>query len=64
MLYDVIVDEAPTSHNVKERTFGMLMQMLPVLSKLGVPVPPEVVEYMPLPSSLTEKWRGQITQAQ
>lgn len=62
--YDVIVDEAPTSHNVKERVFGMMMQMLPTLAKMGMPVPPELVDYMPLPSSLTEKWKAQITKAQ
>lgn len=63
MQYDVIVDESPTSHNVKERVFGMMMQMLPTLSQMGVPVPPELVDYMPLPSGLTEKWKMQINQA-
>ena len=62
--YDVIVDESPTSHNVKERVFGMLMQMLPVLTKMGMPVPPEMVDYMPLPSGLTTKWKQQITAGQ
>jgi|DEB0MinimDraft_3_1074331.scaffolds.fasta_scaffold03247_2 hypothetical protein len=64
MQYDVIVDEAPTSHNVKERVFGMMMQMLPVLTNAGVPMPPEIVDYMPLPSRLTEKWRAQIVERQ
>lgn len=64
MQYDVIVDEAPTSHNVKERVFGMMMQMLPVLTKMGTPIPPELVDYMPLPSSLTEKWKAQIVKSQ
>lgn len=62
--YDVIVDEAPTSHNVKERVFGMMMQMMPVLAKMGMPVPPELVDYMPLPSGLTEKWKAQIVKSQ
>lgn len=64
MQYDVIVDEAPTSHNVKERVFGMMMQMLPVLTKMGVPMPPELIDYMPLPSSLSEKWKAQMVKAQ
>ena len=58
--YDVIVDESPTSHNVKERVFTMMMQMMPTLAQMGVPIPPEVVDYMPLPSGLTEKWKQQI----
>ena len=60
MQYDVIVDESPTSHNVKERVFGMMMQMMPTLAKMGLPVPPELIDYMPLPSGLTEKWKQQI----
>ena len=58
--YDVIVDESPTSHNVKERVFTMMMQMMPTLAQMGVPIPTEVVDYMPLPSGLTEKWKQQI----
>ena len=60
MQYDVIVDESPTSHNVKERVFGMMMQMMPTLAQMGMPVPPELIDYMPLPSGLTEKWKQQI----
>lgn len=62
--YDVIVDEAPTSHNMKERVFGMMMQMMPVLAKMGMPIPPELVDYMPLPSGLTEKWKALIVKNQ
>ena len=55
--YDVIVDEAPTSPNQKERTWGILSSMMPMLSKL--PIPPavwmEVLKASPLPSSFTEK---------
>jgi hypothetical protein len=56
--YDVIVDEAPTSHNVKERVFGMLMNLMPGMQKMGMPPPPlEVVDYLPIPASLSEKWK-------
>ena len=60
MQYDVIVDESPTSHNVKERAFGMMMQLMPTLAQMGVPIPPEILDYTPLPSGLTEKWKQQI----
>lgn len=56
MQYDVIVDEAPTSLNQKEKTFGVLMQMLPNLAQMGIPFAPELLEYSPLPSAMVEKW--------
>lgn len=58
--YDVIVDEAPNSVNKKDETFGMLTQIIPFLSKMGVPIPPEVLDYVPLPTSLAEKWKEQL----
>ena len=58
--YDVIVDEAPTSPNVKERTWAILVQMMPMLMKM--PAPPQLwaqmLAYAPLPETLKE----QITQ--
>lgn len=61
--FDTIVDEAPNSPDVKARTWNALEQILPQLLKMGVPVPPEVVDYMPIPSSLSAKWKQQLAQA-
>lgn len=62
--YDVIVDESPTSPNMKEQTFGVLMQVLPGIMKTGVPVPPDLLDYIPgLPAELVEKWKAQIEEA-
>ena len=58
--YDVIVDEAPTSPNMKERVYGALQEMLPGLLKAGVPMPPELLDYAPIPSDLAQKWKQQI----
>jgi hypothetical protein len=58
--YDVIVDEAPTSPNVKDKTFAALMQILPMAIQAGITVPPEVLEYAPLPESLIQKWKQQL----
>jgi len=55
--FDVIVDEAPASPNMKERTFAAISELMPVLAKLGIPMPPELLDYTPLPSSLIAKWK-------
>jgi hypothetical protein len=60
--YDVVVDESPTSPNMKERTFGTLVELLPNLAKMGIPIPPDLLDYAPLPSVLTEKWKQHIEQ--
>jgi hypothetical protein len=62
--YDVIVDDAPMSPNQKEAVWGMMVQMMPMLSKLNVP--PQVwsimLEYSPLPSSVSGKINQVLTQ--
>jgi hypothetical protein len=61
--YDVIVDDTPTSPNMKERTWAIIMQMMPYLQKS--PLPPEAyiefAKYSPLPETLVAKL-GEITQ--
>lgn len=55
--YDVVVDDTPTSPNMKERTWATLISMMPFLSKM--PIPPqiylELLKYSPLPATLVEK---------
>lgn len=64
--YDVIVDDTPTSPNLREQTWGTLTQMLPMLSRL--PIPPQVylelLKYSPLPETLTSKIAGIMQTAQ
>lgn len=61
--YDVIVDDTPTSPNLKERAWATLVQMMPFLTKM--PIPPQVymelLKYSPLPETVTGKI-GQIIQ--
>lgn len=60
--YDIIVDEAPTAPNQKEAAFGVIMQVLPATMKMGVPTPPEVLDYIPgLPQKLVEAWKKLLT---
>jgi len=58
--YDVIVDESPTSPNMKERVYASLVEMLPSLGKMGIPLPPELLDYAPIPSALASKWKEMI----
>ena len=60
MVYDVIVDESPSSTNMKERVWAILQGMLPSMTQLGMPVPPEIVDYLPLPETLIESWKKQM----
>jgi hypothetical protein len=61
--YDVVVDDAPTSRDTKERTWQALTQLMPLLKGEGIPIPPEVIEYAPLPSALIAKWKPMLEQA-
>lgn len=58
--YDVVVDDAPTSPNQKEKTFAVLMQLLPQIMQAGVPVPPDLIDYLPLPEALLQKWKEMV----
>lgn len=60
---DVIVDEAATTINQKEKTFAILMQLLPNLAQMGVPFGPQLLEYTPLPAAMVQKWQQQMQQA-
>ena len=56
--YDIIVDDAPTSPNEKERTWGVLLQLMPFVKQFMTPETTlEVLEYSPLPASLVQKWK-------
>lgn len=62
--YDVIVDEAPTSPNQKEKVFQILMQLLPSLKDMGIPLPPDLLDFSPLPTALAQAWKRQIAEGQ
>ncbi len=56
--YDIIVDDAPTSPNEKERTFAIIQQMLPILRDYITPeIGMEILRYSPLPASLIDRWQ-------
>jgi hypothetical protein len=55
--YDIILDEAATSPNQKEETFGVMMALMPYLVQAGIAPPVDVLDYMPLPASFIAKWK-------
>lgn len=60
--YDVVVDDAPTSPNNKERTFLIMSQVAPLLMQSGIPIPPEILDYLPLPEDFIQKWKQTIAE--
>lgn len=55
--FDVIVDEMPQSPNNKERVWGTMQVMLPILQTAGMPpeLLAEIIAYSPLPESIVTK---------
>lgn len=61
--FDVVVDDAPTSPNQKEQVFATLMQLVPAMKGAGMPLPPEMIDYLPLPSTLTASMKQAMAKA-
>ena len=55
--YDVIVDDTPTSPNLKEQAWGVLTQMMPFMARMNVPpqIYIELLRYSPLPETVVTK---------
>lgn len=64
--FDVKVDEAPSSPNLKERAWQMFERFLPVMSRMEVPneIWAEMVRYSPLPAAVSEKLAQLLLQPQ
>lgn len=55
--YDIIIDQSPNAPDVKDKTWETLMQLVPSLLKAGMPLPPDLLDYSPLPAALATKWK-------
>lgn len=60
--YDIIVDQSPESPDVKEKTWGVLENVIPAMMKAGVPIPPFIIDYVPLPVALSTQWKQYMQQ--
>lgn len=62
--YDIIVDDAPNSPNEKDRTWQIIMQMLPIIKDMMTPeVAMEMLAISPLPASMVEKLKQKAAEA-
>ena len=64
--YDVIVDEAPSSPNQKERVWQILVEMMPMMTSLNIPPSAwlEMLKYSPLPETVTNAIEEALANAQ
>lgn len=63
--YDVIVDEAPSGPNQKDKTWSLLMQILPAVKELMTPqMWLEVLKFSPLPQAFVERIRTMLTEGE
>lgn len=58
--YDIIVDEAPTSVNMRDRVWTVLQTIIPMALQAGIKVPKEVLDYAPIPEDLASKWKQNL----
>lgn len=62
--HDVIIDDAPTSPNAKAAIWEGLKQLLPAMARAGIPIPPSVIDYAPLPASVINKIKAHFQSLQ
>lgn len=62
--FDIIVDQSPNSPDTKEKTWQSLVELIPAMLKAGIPIPPDLLDYTPLPQGLIQKWKQFIGQQQ
>ena len=61
---DIVVDSAPTSRDTKERTWAVILPIVQMMQQQGIQPPPEVLDYLPVPSSLAQKLKQAVVSHQ
>lgn len=60
--YDLIVDESPNSPDFREKTWEAMKEILPVMMKEGIPIPPSVFDFAPLPVNVAAEFKQMMAQ--
>lgn len=62
--YDIIVDQSPNAPDTKQKTWESLVELIPSLLKANIPLPPDLLDYTPLPTALVTKWKAFVKEQQ
>jgi hypothetical protein len=60
--YDLIVDQSPHSPDFKEKTWEAMKEVLPVMMKEGIPIPPSLFDFAPLPANVAAEFKQMVMQ--
>jgi hypothetical protein len=63
--YDIVVEEVPTSPNERQEVFDVLMEsgFLPQMMSQGVPIPPSLAEFFPIPADASAELKQALQSA-
>ena len=62
--YDIIVDQSPQAPDVKRETWSVLENLIPAAMKAGMPIPPTILKYAPIPTMLALEWQQHASKQQ
>ncbi len=62
--FDIIIDQSPTAPDIKRETWSVLETLIPAAMKAGMPIPPGILKYAPIPTALATEWQQASQQAQ
>jgi hypothetical protein len=60
--YDTIMDEGNSSVNDRDAAFNVMQTMAPVLLKMDIPMPPDLIDLLPLPFRIKDSWKKLLMQ--
>jgi len=58
--YDLIIDQSPQSPDFREKTWEAFKELLPVMMKEGIPIPPTLFDYAPIPADVANELKGLV----
>ena len=60
--YDVVISDAESSPNLKNEVWSSLQNILPAYLRTGMPIPPSIIKFMPIPDSVANDWMSYMEQ--